>query len=305
MGVTRLTREDVTGGDRRWRTGTYREGGGGTEADLLHGAEEQAAGGHAPLAPRLGEGRLRLQAGAPSAQLGSASLPGRGRLLPQWEPGSASLHPPVPPSSPPSFPPSLLGIQSSSHHRIPTGSRYQGPSHGPAPILVPVKVGRVSGGGEEGTFPTPCSSRGSSAPQNKGISILLTPRSCSPRRGTRDPRPGGAQTNLPPQPHGHGGQDPACVSGVQQTPPSRRETQDAKGPWAIVLEEPQGQQEPLDPSHLQKCPGETEAQSTPSRTGPTCLYVSSVSTQHAGDSTVPLCPVWRKVRACGPRPGPE
>ena len=146
VGVTRLTPEDVTKGDGRWRTGTYREGGGGTEADLLHGVEEEAAGSHASLAPRLGEGRLGFQAVDPRPQLGPASLPGSG-LGPAAVGARIRLPPSLRPSFFPSFPPSSASRAPGIPASLPR-SRYQGPSQGSAPRLVPVKVGGVGEGGQ-------------------------------------------------------------------------------------------------------------------------------------------------------------
>lgn len=185
VGVTQLTPEDRTKGDRRWRTGTYRKGGSGTEADLLHGVEEEAAGSHASLAPRLGEGGLGLQAVDPRPQFGPASLHGRG-------PGLAAvgarirLPPSVRPSFFPSFPPSSASRAPGIPASLPSRSRYQGPSQGQAARLVPVKV---EGVGEATAFPSRAQGEAAMHPQTKGMSILLPPRSCSPRRGTWDPLP--------------------------------------------------------------------------------------------------------------------
>lgn len=117
-GETCLTPKHGPEGERGRRAGTYRKGGSGTEADLLHGAEQQAAGGHAALAPRLGDGFTGgFGMGPPEPSSVPHRRPGGGQVLPQWEPGNASppsLRPSVPPSFPPSLPP-----QRSQHPRIP------------------------------------------------------------------------------------------------------------------------------------------------------------------------------------------
>lgn len=191
VGVTRLTPEDVTKGDRRWRTGTYREGGSSTEADLLHGVEEEAAGSHASLAPRLGEGRLGLQAVDPRPQLGPASLPGRG-------PGPAAVGARIrlPPSLRPSFFPSFPPSSASRASGIPASLPRAG-------TKVPVREQdtgwsqlKCEGLGWGEAFPP----QGEAAmhPQTKGLSILLPPRSYSPKRGTWDPLPWGQRRGRTP-----------------------------------------------------------------------------------------------------------
>lgn len=105
-GETCLTPKHGPEGERGRRAGTYRKGGSGTEADLLHGAEQQAAGGHAALAPRLGDGFTGgFGMGPPEPSSVPHRRPGGGQVLPQWEPGNASP-PSLRPSFLPSFPPS-------------------------------------------------------------------------------------------------------------------------------------------------------------------------------------------------------
>lgn len=151
-GGTRLSPQDATGGEPSRGAGrgagTYREGGGGTKADLLHGAEQEAAGGrHATPALRPG------QHGHPRARSAPASPPGRGPGLRQWEPDP----PPPPPALPPSLPPSSAfpapRIPASLHPCIlaslhPATERGAPPRQGQAPRLVPVKVGEVAGGAD-------------------------------------------------------------------------------------------------------------------------------------------------------------
>lgn len=304
VGVTHLTPQDVTKGERRWRTGTYREGGGGAEADLLHGAEEQAAGSHAPPAPRPG-----LCAGDPNARLGPASLPGgagrcrsgsRTRLSSSLPP--SLLHPSLHPSSFPSFPPSSASTapgSPASRRR----SRDRGPSEGPAARLVTV----ISGGlaGEEQLCHT-------THPQTKGMSILLPPRSCTPRRGTWDPLPCPGRHRLPPHP------SPGAKGGVG--PPAcnffpRREHQNSKGVW--MTPGATRQQEPPTRPHSQSVQysvgklrrrAPQAGQATGSMWGPSmCARVSPNTCPQCchglWDSTVTLCPVCRMARARGPVPG--
>lgn len=117
--------------------------------------------------------------------------PGGGRVLPQWEPGSASLHPSVPPSFPPSLPPQHPELQASPHPCHRAGTKVPVREQHPGWSLL--KCERLGWGT---AFPP----QGEAAmhPQTKGMSILLPPRSYSPKRGTWDPLPWGQRRGRTP-----------------------------------------------------------------------------------------------------------
>lgn len=164
---TCLTPKHGPEGERGRRAGTYRKGGSGTEADLLHGAEQQAAGGHAALAPRLGDGFTGASGWAPRspARSRTATRAGAGSCR-SGSQGTPPLRPSVPPSFPPSLPP-----QRSQHPRIPA-SELVPRSH---TLTGPSWTGKVGRGLGEGSSPTLCPKGDKDAPPKKGESILLLP----------------------------------------------------------------------------------------------------------------------------------
>lgn len=236
-GETCLTPKHGPEGERGRRAGTYRKGGSGTEADLLHGAEQQAAGGHAALAPRLGDGFTGgFGMGPPEPSSVPHRRPGGGQVLPQWEPGNASppsLRPSVPPSFPPSLPP-----QRSQHPRIPA-SELVPRSH---TLTGPSWTGKVGGGGTGGgqfSHPVPKGRQGCT-PKKRGehppAALILLPKDVGP-----SPCPGGG-TAFTSQLWGQEGRaEPPCLH--LRGPPARREPQNTKGSQAPVPEKPWGRQD--------------------------------------------------------------
>jgi len=141
--------------------------------------------------------------------------PGGSWVLPQWEPGSASLHPSVPPSFPPSLPPQHPELQASPHPcRYRAGTKV--PVRDQHPGWSQLKREALGVGGA--AFSPHAQAEAAMHPQTKGMSILLLPRSCSPRKGCGSPSPGVHRLPSRHSPGAKGGAGPpACISGVRQT----------------------------------------------------------------------------------------